>query len=126
MSFIKEEIMEFGLVAKLQEFQLNSASKVEIVNKSQASQGLNEQKDIQDLYAEDFSEIKDSQKVEKTQSQSIKQYTEVVLSNLNFGFNDASKDFFVKVTRGEAESKYPTDQMMRIKAFLMHANEVNV
>ncbi|WP_428024113.1 flagellin [Arcobacter sp.] len=46
---------------------------------------------------------------------------EVVLDNVKFGYNKESKDFFVKVTRGDAEFKYPTEDMMKVKA---HLNEL--
>ena len=46
---------------------------------------------------------------------------EVVLDNVKFGYNKESKDFFVKVTRGDAEFQYPTDDMMKVKA---HLNEL--
>ena len=44
---------------------------------------------------------------------------EVILDNIQFGYNKKSRDFFVKVTRGEAEYKYPTEDMMKVKAFLL-------
>jgi len=44
---------------------------------------------------------------------------EVILDNVRFGYNKSSKDFFVKVTRGEAEYKYPTEDMMRVKAQIL-------
>ncbi len=46
---------------------------------------------------------------------------EVVLDNVKFGYNTESKDFFIKVSRGEAEYKYPTEDMMKVKA---HLNEL--
>ena len=46
---------------------------------------------------------------------------EVVIDNVKFGYNRESKDFFVKVTRGNSEFKYPTEDMMRVKA---HLNEI--
>lgn len=49
------------------------------------------------------------------------QINEVVLDNVRFGYNKESKDFFVKVTRGDAEFKYPTEDMMKVKA---HLNEL--
>ncbi|MFW0703019.1 flagellin [Aliarcobacter butzleri] len=48
---------------------------------------------------------------------------EVVIDNVRFGYNKESKDFFVKVTRGEAEYKYPTEDMMKVKAFLLQELE---
>ncbi|HRM78329.1 MAG TPA: flagellin, partial [Aliarcobacter cryaerophilus] len=32
---------------------------------------------------------------------------EVILDNIKFGYNRESKDFFVKITRGDIENKYP-------------------
>ena len=48
---------------------------------------------------------------------------EVILDNIKFGYNKNSKDFFVKVTRGEAEYKYPTEDMMKVKAYLLQELE---
>lgn len=49
----------------------------------------------------------------------IENQNEVVLDNIKFGYNKSSKDFFVKVTRGDAEYKFPTEDMMKMKAHLM-------
>lgn len=48
---------------------------------------------------------------------------EVILDNIRFGYNRSSKDFFVKVVRGDAEYKYPTEDMMRVKAQLLNELE---
>lgn len=50
---------------------------------------------------------------------------EVILDNIKFGYNSDTKDFFVKITRGEAEYKYPTEDMMKVKAFLMQELQKN-
>ncbi|RBQ29753.1 flagellin [Aliarcobacter vitoriensis] len=50
---------------------------------------------------------------------------EVILDNVQFGYNKKSRDFFVKVTRGEAEYKYPTEDMMKVKAYLLEEFERN-
>ena len=44
---------------------------------------------------------------------------EVILDNVQFGFNSKSKDFFVRITNGEEEHTFPTESMMAIKAHLM-------
>lgn len=54
-------------------------------------------------------------------NESIESLNEVVLDNIKFGYNKDSQDFFIKVTRGEAEYKYPTEDMMKVKA---HLNEL--
>lgn len=51
----------------------------------------------------------------------ISDTNEVILDNVQFGYNKKSQDFFIKVTRGETEQKYPTDEMMKLKAHLIDA-----
>ena len=53
----------------------------------------------------------------------IKDANEVILDNVKFGYNKNSQDFFVKVTRGDAEYKYPTEDMMKMKAQLLQMME---
>ena len=48
---------------------------------------------------------------------------EVILDNIKFGYNRESKDFFVKITRGDIENKYPTEDMMKVKAFILQELE---
>ncbi|MFA7571494.1 MAG: flagellin [Sulfurimonadaceae bacterium] len=48
---------------------------------------------------------------------------EGILDNIKFGYNKSSQDFFVKVTRGDAEYKYPTEDMMKMKAQLLQLME---
>lgn len=50
---------------------------------------------------------------------------EVILDNVQFGYNKKSRDFFVKVTRGNYEYKYPTEDMMKVRAFLLEELEKN-
>ena len=49
---------------------------------------------------------------------------EVILDNVKFGYNKDSKDFFVKITKSEAEYKYPTEDMMKMKAYLLQELEL--
>jgi ABC-type bacteriocin/lantibiotic exporter with double-glycine peptidase domain len=80
---------------------------------------------------EKVNEIKDSVKVDpddkyknagaKKDNQEYK--NEVTLDNIKFGYNKDSKDFYVKVQKGDLEYKYPTEDMMRLKAFLIKALE---
>lgn len=51
---------------------------------------------------------------------------EVILDNIKFGYNRESKDFFVKIIRGDIENKYPTEDMMKIKAFLIEELEKSI
>lgn len=46
---------------------------------------------------------------------------EVMLDNVKFGYNSETKDFFVRITKGDIEYKYPTEDMMNLKKSLMEA-----
>ena len=58
-------------------------------------------------------------------SQTVSDKNEVILDNVRFGYNKDSRDFFVKITRGEAEYKYPTEDMMKVKAYILQELEQN-
>jgi hypothetical protein len=49
---------------------------------------------------------------------------EVILDNVKFGYNKDSKDFFFKITKSDAEYKYPTEDMMKMKAYLLQELEL--
>jgi len=46
---------------------------------------------------------------------------EVILDNVKFGYNSATNDFFVRITKGDTELQYPTEDMMKLKQTLMEA-----
>jgi hypothetical protein len=46
---------------------------------------------------------------------------EVILDNVKFGYNSDTKDFFVRITKGDIEYQYPTEDMMKLKQSLMEA-----
>ena len=56
-------------------------------------------------------ELRDSQKIDN----------EVMLDNVKFGFNENTKEFFVRVTKGDLEYQFPTEDMMKLKKSLMEA-----
>lgn len=61
----------------------------------------------------------------KTLTKETPNINEIILDNITFGYNKASKDFFVKVTRGDIERKFPTEDMMKLKAYLLEELENN-
>lgn len=95
--------MEIGRIADINNAQTNHVEKIQSVNEVD-----DKQKIIQD---EQYKKVQG--KVQDTE------LNEVILDNVRFGYNKSSKDFFVKVTRGEAEYKYPTEDMMRVKAQIL-------
>ncbi|MGE0050062.1 MAG: flagellin [Arcobacter sp.] len=71
----------------------------------------------------DNSKINNIEKAQKVSN--VDEKNEVILDNVKFGYNKNSKDFFVKVTRGDAEYKYPTEDMMKVKAYILQELEQN-
>ncbi|AXH10487.1 flagellin [Malaciobacter halophilus] len=95
--------MELGRVADIDNAKVNN------IEKSQKVAEVDNHKKVQ---ADD--KYKNAQGTQQTFDRN-----EVILDNVKFGYNKNSQDFFVKVTRGEAEYKYPTEDMMRVKAQLL-------
>ena len=101
--------MELGRLADIENVQINHIEKLKSVKEVD-----NKQK------------VVDNEEYKKVGSPDIlTQINEVILDNIKFGYNKSSKDFFVKVTRGEAEYKYPTEDMMRIKSLLLNELQHN-
>ena len=95
--------MEIGRVANIDNAQSNHVEKIKEVKEVDNNQNV-----IQDdKYKKVLGNVQDTE------------VNEVILDNVRFGYNKSSKDFFVKVTRGEAEYKYPTEDMMRVKAQIL-------
>ena len=95
--------MELSRVAEIDNSQANHIEKVQKVNN-----------------VDDKSKINQNDEYKKALgSEQILDTNEVILDNVKFGYNKSSKDFFVKITRAEAEYKYPTEDMMKVKAFIM-------
>ena len=99
--------MEIGRIAEIDNSRVNTLEKTkkvaELDEKSKVIQ--------EDEYKKALSPEDNSNK------------NEVILDNVRFGYNKSSKDFFVKVTRGEAEYKYPTEDMMKVKAYILQELE---
>lgn len=116
-------IQTFGPTPQLNEFQMDSAKMREIVNEIDPSKKIDndrEAKEVLEVHKEKANELKSKEEVKKGD---FSTYNEVTLTNLSFGYNAESKDFFVKVQRGDFEAQYPTDEMMRLKALMLSANE---
>ena len=101
--------MEIGRIAEIDNSRLNN------VEKMQKVANVDENKKV----------IQEDEYKKALGTQSVSDKNEVILDNIRFGYNKSSKDFFVKVTRGEAEYKYPTEDMMKVKAFILQELEQN-
>lgn len=101
--------MEIGRVAEIDNAKLNNLEKIQKVS------NVDEKNKV----------IQEDEYKKALGTQSVSDKNEVILDNIRFGYNKSSKDFFVKVTRGEAEYKYPTEDMMKVKAFILQELEQN-
>lgn len=101
--------MEIGRVAEIDNAKVNNVEKIKEVS----------------TVDEKTKVIQEDEYKKALGPQSVTDKNEVILDNIRFGYNKSSKDFFVKVTRGEAEYKYPTEDMMKVKAFILQELEQN-
>ncbi len=99
--------MELGRIAEIDNAKLNNVEKVQKVNETNGNDRV----------------IQDDEYKKVLGNREIIDKNEVILDNVMFGYNKSSKDFFVKVTKGEAEYKYPTEDMMKVKAYLLQELE---
>lgn len=67
--------------------------------------------------------VNQDEEYKKSLAEQSAEKNEVILDNVQFGYNKKSKDFFVKITRGDIERKYPTEDMMKLKAYLLEEFE---
>ncbi len=101
--------MEIGRVAEIDNAKLNN------IEKTQKISNVDEKNKV----------IQEDEYKKALGNQSSSDKNEVILDNVRFGYNKSSRDFFVKVTRGEAEYKYPTEDMMKVKAYILQELEQN-
>ena len=101
--------MEIGRVAEIDNAKLNNSEKVKKISE------VNDKNKV----------IQDDEYKKSAGNQDSSEKNEVILDNIRFGYNKNSRDFFVKVTRGDAEYKYPTEDMMKVKAFILQELEQN-
>ena len=101
--------MEIGRVAEIDNAKLNNSEKVQKISE------VNDKNKV----------IQDDEYKKSVGNQDSSEKNEVILDNIRFGYNKNSRDFFVKVTRGDAEYKYPTEDMMKVKAFILQELDQN-
>ena len=101
--------MEIGRIAEIDNSKINNLEKIQKVN------NVDEKNKV----------IQEDEYKKALGSKDNTEKNEIILDNVKFGYNKSSKDFFVKVTRGDAEYKYPTEDMMKVKAFILQELEQN-
>lgn len=71
--------------------------------------------------ADKKTKVDPEEKYKDAQSQVDVKSNEMILDNVKFGYNSETNDFFVRITKGNQEYQYPTEDMMRLKKTLMEA-----
>jgi uncharacterized FlaG/YvyC family protein len=98
--------MEIGRIAEIDNSKVNNLEKIEKISN-----------------VDEKNKVIQEDEYKKSLGTDISDRNEVILDNVKFGYNKSSKDFFVKITRAEAEYKYPTEDMMKVKAFILQELE---
>ncbi|MDX4058147.1 hypothetical protein Q6A77_05645 [Aliarcobacter skirrowii] len=112
--------MELGIRPNIDQYKENATIELQQVKSTSNSAKTDGQKELQQIQKKSIENAKDDAKVESIKNDSATQSRyEVVMSNTNFGFNTSSEDFYVKVSRGNVENQYPTEDMMRVKAQML-------
>ena len=120
--------MEYGLIPRVNQYADNNQIQIQQVQPLTELAKLKNGDDARQVADDNFlkgvdetssKKTSDIQKTKEVRPEDITRYQEVVLTNLNFGFNDSSKDFFVRAVRGEAQNQFPTDEMMKLKAYFI-------
>ena len=100
-------MMEIGRIAEIENSKVNNSEKTQkVINVDEKNKVIQEDKYKKALGSENIADK-----------------NEIILDNVKFGYNKSSKDFFVKITRGEAEYKYPTEDIMKVKAYILQELE---
>lgn len=117
--------MEYGLIAKVDQFSDNRSLEIQKVQKSSETSKITQNDELKQIKQENIDSEKQVSEMKKTELAKTPLQFEFTLTNTNFGFNDSSKDFYVKATRGNVENQYPTESMMRLKSYLISLNDAS-
>ena len=100
-------MMEIGRIAEIENSKVNNSEKTQkVINVDEKNKVIQEDEYKKALGSGDTTDK-----------------NEIILDNVRFGYNKSSKDFFVKITRGDAEFKYPTEDIMKVKAYILQELE---
>lgn len=120
-NLVRRFIMEYGMIPKINQFSDNRTLEIQKVQSTTESSQIKNKNDLKQIQQETLVKAKEVSDIKELNTQALdKSKYEVTLTNTNFGFNDSSKDFYVKAIRGNAENQYPTEDMMRIKSYLIN------
>jgi uncharacterized FlaG/YvyC family protein len=93
---------------QLGRLEIMDQSRVEHIERISKIEAVDKQHTI--VQDEKYKELEDDMRPQKQ--------NEVILDNVKFGFDNESKEFFVRVVDDGVEYQFPTDQIMRLKTKL--------
>ncbi|WP_198304764.1 hypothetical protein [Arcobacter vandammei] len=119
--------MEIGMIPRIDQYKDNKNIEMQQVKSTSDSASVKSRTDLEQIQQTLLSKSKKSEDIESVKPDPAKVAAkyETLISNINFGYNKESKDFYVKVTRGDVENQYPTEDMMRVKAYLLSVQEAS-
>ncbi|QKF73030.1 FlaG family protein [Aliarcobacter faecis] len=117
--------MEIGIIPRMDQYKDNKNVEMQQVKSTSDSASINNKKDLEQIQQTIIEKAKKGEETSEVKVDAVKLAAkfEVLISNLNFGYNRESKDFYVKVERGNIENQYPTEDMMRVKAYMLSMQE---
>ena len=120
--------MEVGIVPRIDQYKDNIKIQMQQVKSSADSASINNEKNLEQIQQEAISKAKKNEATEqvKVDTAKVASRYESLISNINFGYNRESKDFYIKVERGNVENQYPTEEMMRVKAYVLSMQEASI
>jgi len=118
--------MELGIIPKIDQYKDNKSLEMQQVKSSSESSNVKEEGNLRAIQEEMLEGAKKSQKAQSIKNELLANSKyEVVLTNTRFGYNNSSQDFFVRVERGAVENQYPTEEMMRVKAYMLSQQQAD-
>lgn len=120
--------MEVGIVPRIDQYKDNKNIQMQQVKSSSDSASISSEKNLEQIQQEFISKAKKNEATEqvKVDTAKVASKYESLISNINFGYNRESKDFYIKVERGNVENQYPTEEMMRVKAYVLSMQEASI
>jgi len=96
--------MQLGRLEMMEQSQVDYVSKISKIQETDKKTKVDPEEKYKDA---------SSTKIEKT--------NDVILDNVKFGYDSESKEFFVRIIKGDQEFQYPTEDLMNLKKSLMEA-----
>ena len=96
--------MQLGRLEMIEQAQVDYVSKVSKIQEADKKTKVDPEEEYKNAQQNQIDNVKD-----------------VILDNVKFGFNEDTKEFFVRVTKGNTEYQFPTEDMFKLKKSLIDA-----